>query len=225
MTRTLAIALIAILPLLAAPAAHAQAVPSPEAPNAHDDAAPTRTAVRGIERSPFSVGLDVIYTKYFRLEDIACAPAPGVTMCKVENTSTAARLYAEYDVLRNISIGGGISKTSYGVWTFAGERQFDLYVNAWSFDTYSRWKIGTTGSIQPYAELGGSYIYNDFDYSDPEFLPGSDTQSGVRLNLGAGLELNVLPEFSVRTQYNYVSGGGSDADSQHRFAGGLRYRF
>jgi opacity protein-like surface antigen len=172
-----------------------------------------------------AVGLEAVFSQYYKLKDVGCATAPGVTMCKVEESSLSARLSFEYAVSQLFGIGLGLSRNEFSVWKQYGSLDFDTSVEAWALDGYTFWRFGQIGPFDPYAEFGGSWIRNAFDYPDDfeDNLP--DSEAGMRIYFGGGLDYEFTDAYSLHTGYTYVSGGGNDADTHGRVSFGVRREF
>lgn len=177
--------------------------------------------------SKFGLGLELSYTDFFRLADVACdeTAITGLTACDTEATGMAFGVRAELRLSDMLTAGLGYTRMGYAVdQDYGGAAvRHDVTVNAIDFYGLARLRVGPV--VRPYGILGFSY----YDNSDEISLPGESSLSrgegGPRMLYGAGVELRVMPRLDLRAVLRYGGGAKRDADSNLGFGVGVFHHF
>ncbi len=177
--------------------------------------------------SKLGLGLDLAYTNFFRLADVACdeTAITGLTACDAEATGVSFGVRAELRLTGVLAAGIGYTRAGYAVNQHYGAAavRHDVTVNAIDFYGMARFAAGPR--VRPFGILGFSYYDNSDDVSlaDQPYL--TQGQGGPRMLYGAGVELGVLQRVDLRALLRYGGGAKRDADSNLGFGVGVYHHF
>lgn len=169
----------------------------------------------------FRLGADYTLATFNRLDDIACSDAiPGLTGCESDNKGRGVGLYAEYALLDWFSVGARYARSGYEVTQQYGgtTRHHDLTVSM--LDFYGRGELAM-GTIRPWGLMGMSWFDNEDEIDDDE----GRSESGLRVIIGGGLDVDLHRRFGARAGMRYAGGGSNDADTHWGAMFGVHFNF
>jgi hypothetical protein len=169
----------------------------------------------------FRLGADYAFATFNRLDDVACNSAiPGLTGCDSDNKGSGPGLYAEYALLDRLSFGARYSRSGYEVAQQYGGAMRNHDVNVTMIDFYGRGEF-PMGTVRPWGMMGMSWFDNEDEIDDDEIR----SESGLRLLIGGGIDLDLHNRFALRAGLRYASGGDDDADTHWGATFGFNFNF
>jgi len=149
-----------------------------------------------------------------------------------DELSGAAGVYGGVQLKDWLALEGGVEYLGGPVATYPAlsqpQSQVDYEASVAGVELGVKADYALNERVLMFGKGGGVYWLADKEADEPIAGPLNDSDSGVSLMLGTGLEYRLFRDLSTRFEYQYIDGVGDETTGQsdvHFFSVGLDYRF